>query len=105
MLSRNLIPPTPVSPLGAPVSGAGPPCQVCPASSVRAIDVQMYGSLLAHCPGVPAWPITQALCALTNVIDAGWKLAGTGWAEPTGAIAGWVDEGDGLAVLSVLALP
>ena len=87
MSLRNLIALTPVAPLGPVVSGAGPPCQLCPPSSVRAIDVQMYASLLAHVPGVPAWPITQAACELTNVTDVGWKLAGTGWAWPDGAVA------------------
>ena len=84
---RNLIALTPVAPFGPPVSGAGPPCQLCPALSVRAIDVQMYASLLAHVPGVPACPITQAVCELTNVTDVGWKLAGTGWAWSDGAVA------------------
>src|SRR5271154_2321095 len=37
---RNLIPPPPVAPLGAPASGAGTPNQVFPALSVRATEVQ-----------------------------------------------------------------
>ncbi len=78
---------TPVAPFGPPVSGAGPPCQLCPALSVRATDVQMNASLLAQVPGVPACPITQAVCELTNVTDVGWKLGGTGWACPDGAVA------------------
>ena len=99
------MPLTPIAPLGPVVSGAGPPCQLWPALSVRAIDVQMYGSLLAHVPGVPACPITQAACGLTNVTDDGWKLAGTGWARPDGAVAEWVAEADGLDDLTGLPLP
>ena len=38
---RNLTPLTPLDPLGTPVSGAAPPCQLWPALSVRAIEVQM----------------------------------------------------------------
>ena len=70
--SRNLMPLTPCAPLGPVVAGAGPPCQVLPASLVKAIDVQMYGLLLlAQVPGVPAWPMTQALLVLTNVTETG----------------------------------
>ena len=72
---RNLIWLTPVAPAGAPVSGAGTPVQVWPALSVRATEVQ-YG--VAHWPWVPAWPITQPVCAPTNVTEVGRKLAGTG---------------------------
>jgi hypothetical protein len=49
-----------------------------PASLVHATDVQMAGLVLAHLPGVPACPITQALSVLMNVTEEGWKLAGTG---------------------------
>src|SRR5689334_22718678 len=97
------MPPTPVGPLGAPVFGAGAPCQVLPASLVHATDVQMKGLALAHLPGVPACPITQALSALMNVTEEGWKLAGTGPAggdtTPTElaelvGLGVWLEDGD-----------
>ena len=47
---RNRIWPTPVGPAGRRPFGAGPPDQVCPASSVRATEVQYE---VAHCPGTP----------------------------------------------------
>src|SRR5262249_21120692 len=52
--SRNRSPLTPVAPTGPVVAGAGSPRQVLPVSPVRAIDVQMLGSGLAHVPGIPA---------------------------------------------------
>ena len=72
---RNLIWLTPVAPSGAPVSGAGTPAQVFPASSVRATEVQYW---VAQWPGVPAWPITQPVSVPMKVAEVGWKLAGTG---------------------------
>ena len=73
--SRNLIWPTPVAPSGAPVSGAGTPDQVLPASSVRATEVQYC---VAQWPGVPAWPITQPVWEPTKVTEVGRKSGGTG---------------------------
>ena len=79
---RNRIWLTPVAPSAAPVSGAGTPAQLSPASSVRATDVQ---NSVAHCPGVPACPITQPVSVPTKVTEEGRKSAGTG---STGAAEG-----------------
>ena len=66
---------TPVAPSAGPVTGAGTPVQVFPASSVRAIEVQYC---VAQCPGVPAWPITQPVSVPMKVTEVGRKLDGTG---------------------------
>src|SRR5690348_6373619 len=57
--SRERIWPAPVAPFGAPVTGAGTPCQVEPPSSVAATEVQSYALGGPQCPGVPACPITH----------------------------------------------
>jgi hypothetical protein len=72
---RNRIWLTPVALSPAPVSGAGTPVQLSPASSVRATDVQ---NSVAQCPGVPACPITQPVSVPMKVTEEGRKSAGTG---------------------------
>src|SRR5579862_8945341 len=72
---RNRIWLTPVAPSAAPVSGAGTPVQLSPASSVRATDVQ---NSVAQCPAVPACPITHPVSVPTKVTEEGRKFAGTG---------------------------
>src|ERR1700722_1303651 len=94
-LSRNRTWPTPAAPSAGPVTGAGTPLQVFPASSVRAPEVQ---SSVAQFPGVPAWPITHPVCVPMNVTELGRKLAGTGGR----AVFGTTDEA---AADAVPALP
>ena len=99
-----------MGPFGSPVFGAGAPCQVLPASLVHATDVQMKGLTLAHLPGIPACPITQALSVLMNVTEEGWKLAGTGPCGGDSTLAElpglgvWLGDcdGDGVSKLALL---
>src|SRR5215470_5617043 len=76
--SRDRIWPAPVPPFGAPVTGAGEPCQVLPRSLVIAIEVQSYALGGPQCPGVPAWPITHPVYVDTKVTEDAAKLGGTG---------------------------
>jgi len=66
--SRNRTWLTPVAPSAGPVTGAGDPAQVLPASPVRAIEVQYC---VAQWPGVPAWPTTQPVWVPMKVTDVG----------------------------------
>src|SRR5690348_14753066 len=99
---------TPVPPSGGPVTGAGMPCQIWPASSVRASEVQMLGSGGPQWPGVPTWPMTHPVDWETNVTEEAAKFGGTrsdvgegvGVAEPSSDPA--VPEDDGLAGLGEL---
>ena len=59
----------------APVSGAGTPVQLSPASSVPVTDMQ---NSVAQYPGVPACPITGPVSVPTKVTGEGRKSAGTG---------------------------
>ena len=80
---------TPVPPSGAPVTGAGTPCQVEPPSSVAATEVQTSGLGGPQCPGVPAWPITHPVLVDTNVTEEAAKLAGTAGGAVGVGVADW----------------
>src|SRR5437764_6444191 len=80
---------TPVPPSGAPVTGAGTPCQVVPPSLVAATEVQSYALGGPQCPGVPAWPITHPVLVDTKVTEEAAKLAGTGGGAVGVGVADW----------------
>lgn len=65
---------TPVAPSGAPVTGAGTPVHVFPASPVRASEVQYP---VAQRPGELAWPSTHPVPVPVNVTELGRKSGGT----------------------------
>src|SRR6516165_2525689 len=93
---RDRTPLTPRAPSGGPVTGAGMPCHVPPPLRVTAMDVQMSGLGPVHCPGVPAWPMTQPVPVETKVTEDGAKLTGTG-GGPVVALA--LGDGEGLGVV------